>query len=152
MAGTSQLPPIETIVEKPIVIEPKIIQQPTPPTPIKVKTYKYYVTNGSNTMGQYSSGFTNSFGYYDADGVERIGKSLTPGETTTVCAQQGTIRSGGPNWTVTQGEECNPQPITTPVNTIISGGGSGGGGGRAMDDYRNYNGGIIDRPNVQEYT
>jgi len=153
VVGTSQLPSIETIVEKPIVIEPKVIQQPTPPAPIKAKAYKYYVTNGSNTMGQYSSGFTNSFGYFDADGVERIGKSLTPGETTTVCAQQGTIRSGGPNWTVTQGEECNSQPVSTPVNVVTTPTYSGGGGGgRVMDDYRNYNGGISDRANLEQYT
>ena len=153
VGGTKELPPIETIVENRIVIEPPIVSPPIIPTPTKAKTYVYYITNGSATISQYSGGFTNSFGYYDADGVERIGKSLTPGESTSVCAQQGTIRSGGPNWTVTQGAECNSQSNSTPTNVVetptYSG---GGGGGRVMDDYRNYNGEIIDRPSVQQYT
>lgn len=161
VVGTSELPPIQTIIETPIRIEPPVIEQPTPPAPpappmnTRVKVYTYYITNGSNTTGQYGSGFTNSFGYYDADGIERIGKSLTPGESTQVCAQQGTIRSGGPNWTVTQGAECNTQPVSTPVNVVttpIYSGGGGGGGGRIADDYRNYGGAVVDRGMEQQYT
>jgi hypothetical protein len=124
-------PPIpEPAPTKPPVVQPAPVVQPTPPKPV-LKTYIYFVSNGSGTTSQYGSGFTNSFGYYDVDGVERIGKSLRPGESTTVCAQQGTVRGGGPNWTINQGVECGAT-VSTPVTTpSYSGGGTRSGGGVA---------------------
>lgn len=141
--GTTELAPIQTTikVEKPVKVIPPPIIVPAPVE--KAKVYSYFVSNGSGT-GLYSSGFTNSFAYYDADGVQRTGASLSPGGSTVVCAQQGTIKTGGPNWSVIQGAECNPQPVSTPIAPIY-----GGGGGRIVGDERFLNGNYADRSNTE---
>jgi hypothetical protein len=137
--GTTELTPIKTVVkiEKPIKVIPPPVIIAEPPT-VQAKAYSYFVSNGSASDGR--SGFTNSFGYTDADGVSRVSISLSPGASTYVCAQQGSIRAGGPGWTVIQNQECNPTPLFT----------GGGGGGGIYREVRDYNSSFLSGDRVEQ--
>jgi hypothetical protein len=137
--GTTELTPIKTVVkiEKPIKVIPPPVIIAEPPR-VQAKAYSYFVSNGSASDGR--SGFTNSFGYTDADGVSRVSISLSPGASTYVCAQQGSIRAGGPGWTVIQNQECNPTPLFT----------GGGGGGGIYREVRDYNSSFLSGDRVEQ--
>ena len=102
-----------------------------PKQKVELKLFSYTIYNGSHeanqsgNYGSYGSGFTNSFQYKNSAGEPQTGPSLEPGKSVTLCAAEGTITVGGPNWTVTKIGDCG-----TPTNyqpTVSYGGSSGGG-------------------------
>ncbi len=101
-----------------------------PKQKVELKLFSYTIYNGSHeankdaNYGSYGSGFTNSFQYKNSAGEPQTGPSLEPGRSVTLCAAEGTITVGGPNWTVTKVGDCG-----TPTNyqpTVSYGGGGGG--------------------------
>lgn len=103
-----------------------------PKVKVVLPTFSYTVYNGSNNLNaQYQGaaaggGFTNSFQYTNDAGAPSTGPSIEPGQTITICAQEGSIKPGGPGWIITKVGDCN-----TPTNyqPTVSYGGTGGGGG-----------------------
>jgi hypothetical protein len=114
-----------------------------PKQKVELKLFSYTIYNGSHEANQsgnfasYGSGFTNSFQYKNSSGEPQTGPSLEPGKSVTLCAAEGTITVGGPNWTVTNVGDCG-----TPTNyqpTVSYGGSSGGSsGGGAVNNFRDY--------------
>jgi hypothetical protein len=110
-----------------------------PKQKIELKLFSYTIYNGSHEVNQYQnyngsgfgSGFTNSFQYKNSAGQVQVGPSLEPGKSVTLCAAEGSVGVGGPNWTVTKVGDCgtptNYQPTVSYGGS--SGGSSGGGGG-----------------------
>ena len=104
-----------------------------PKPKVELKLFSYTIYNGSHEQNaQYygaaaGSGFTNSFQYKNSAGEPQTGPSLEPGKSVTLCAAEGSISVGGPNWTVTKIGDCG-----TPTNyqpTVSYGGSSGGSSG-----------------------
>lgn len=119
-----------------------------PKIKVQLPTFSYTVYNGSNNANaQYQGssaggGFTNSFQYKNASGAPSTGPSLEPGKTITICAEEGSIKPGGPGWVITKVGDC-----ITPTNyqptVSYGGGGNGGGGGNVYNPYEPmYNGNI----------
>jgi hypothetical protein len=106
---------------------------------VELKLFSYTIYNGSHEANKninyngsgFGSGFTNSFQYKNSAGEPATGPSLEPGKSVTICAAEGTVGVGGPNWTVTKNGDCgtptNYQPTVSYGNP--SGGGTSGGGG-----------------------
>jgi hypothetical protein len=98
---------------------------------VEIKTYSYRIYNGSHEINaQYNGaaagqGFTNSFQYKDGTGAFKTGPSLEPGQSITLCAAEGSVGVGGPNWTVTNVGACTGETNFQP--TVSYGGGGGGG-------------------------
>lgn len=102
-----------------------------PKVKVELKLFSYTIYNGSHeanqsgNYGSYGSGFTNSFQYKNSSGEPQTGPSLEPGKSVTLCAAEGSVTVGGPNWTVNKNGDCG-----TPTNyqpTVSYGGGGGGG-------------------------
>ena len=121
-----------------------------PKEKVELKLFSYIIYNGSHEANQsgnygyngasYGSGFTNSFQYKNSAGQLQVGPSLEPGKSVTLCAAEGSVGVGGPNWTVTKVGDCG-----TPTNyqpTVSYGGSSGGSSGAGMINRGNggYNG------------
>jgi len=102
-----------------------------PKQKVELKLFSYTIYNGSHeanqsgNYGSYGSGFTNSFQYKNSAGEPQTGPSLEPGKSVTLCAAEGTITVGGPNWTVTKVGDCG---VPTNYQPTVSYGGGGGGG------------------------
>jgi hypothetical protein len=104
-----------------------------PKQKVELKLFSYTIYNGSHEANQnsnyngasYGSGFTNSFQYKNSAGQPQTGPSLEPGKSVTLCAAEGTITVGGPNWTVTKVGDCG---VPTNYQPTVSYGGGGGGG------------------------
>ena len=102
---------------------------------VELKLFSYTIYNGSHEQNaQYlgaaaGGGFTNSFQYKNSAGEPQTGPSLEPGKSVTLCAAEGSVGVGGPNWTVTKNGDCgtptNYQP-TVSYNPPATGGGGGG--------------------------
>ncbi len=130
-----------------------------PKQKVELKLFSYTIYNGSHEANQnqnyngasYGSGFTNSFQYKNSAGQPQTGPSLEPGKSVTLCAAEGSVTVGGPNWTVTKVGDCgtptNFQPTVSYGNP--SGGGAAGGGGNVF-----YAGGgsQFDTQSVQNFT
>lgn len=125
-----------------------------PKQKVELKLFSYTIYNGSHEANQtyngasYGSGFTNSFQYKNSAGQPQTGPSLEPGKSVTLCAAEGTITVGGPNWTVTKVGDCG-----TPTNyqpTVSYGGSSGGssGGGMSGSPNSRYETGYNDNINI----
>lgn len=102
-----------------------------PKVKVELKLFSYTIYNGSHEANQnsnyngasYGSGFTNSFQYKNSSGEPQTGPSLEPGKSVTLCAAEGSVTVGGPNWTVNKNGDCG-----TPTNyqpTVSYGGGGG---------------------------
>jgi hypothetical protein len=129
---------------------------------IELKLFSYTIYNGSHEANQnqnyngngFGSGFTNSFQYKNSAGEPQTGPSLEPGKSVTLCAAEGSVGVGGPNWSVTKNGDCgtptNYQPTVSygapPRN---SGGGAAGGGGNV---FNSGNGNMFDTQSVQNFT
>jgi hypothetical protein len=102
-----------------------------PKVKVELKLFSYTIYNGSHeanqnaNYGSYGSGFTNSFQYKNSAGEPQTGPSLEPGKSVTLCAAEGTITVGGPNWSVTKNGDCG---VPTNYQPTVSYGGGGGGG------------------------
>ena len=114
-----------------------------PKQKVELKLFSYTIYNGSHEANQnqnyngasYGSGFTNSFQYKNSAGQPQTGPSLEPGKSVTLCAAEGSVGVGGPNWTVTKVGDCG-----TPTNyqpTVSYGGSSGGSSGGGMSNNPN---------------
>lgn len=125
-----------------------------PKQKVELKLFSYTIYNGSHeankdaNYGSYGSGFTNSFQYKNSAGQPQTGPSLEPGKSVTLCAAEGSVGVGGPNWTVTKVGDCG-----TPTNyqpTVSYGGSSGGssGGGMSNSPNNRYETGYNDNINI----
>ncbi len=114
-----------------------------PKQKVELKLFSYTIYNGSHEANQnqnyngasYGSGFTNSFQYKNSAGQPQTGPSLEPGKSVTLCAAEGSVTVGGPNWAVTKVGDCG-----TPTNyqpTVSYGGSSGGSSGGGMSNSPN---------------
>jgi hypothetical protein len=125
-----------------------------PKQKVELKLFSYTIYNGSHeankdaNYGSYGSGFTNSFQYKNSAGAPQTGPSLEPGKSVTLCAAEGSVTVGGPNWSVTKNGDCG-----TPTNyqpTVSYGGSSGGssGGGMTTGGNTRYESGYNDNINI----
>ncbi len=114
-----------------------------PKQKVELKLFSYTIYNGSHEANQnqnyngasYGSGYTNSFQYKNSAGQPQTGPSLEPGKSVTLCAAEGSVTVGGPNWAVTKVGDCG-----TPTNyqpTVSYGGSSGGSSGGGMSNSPN---------------
>ncbi len=129
-----------------------------PKQKIELKLFSYTIYNGSHEANKnqnyngasYGSGFTNSFQYKNSAGQPQTGPSLEPGKSVTLCAAEGSVTVGGPNWTVTKVGDCgvptNFQPTVSYGGS--SGGSSGGGGGMTTGGNNRFETGFNDNINI----
>ena len=116
---------------------------------VELKLFSYTIYNGSHEANKninyngsgFGSGFTNSFQYKNSAGEPATGPSLEPGKSVTICAAEGSVGVGGPNWTVTKNGDCgtptNYQPTVSYGNPSGGGAAGGGGGGVLPNDPNN---------------